>query len=475
MNAHVTADAVVVGAGTAGLNAAVQLARIGLGVVVVERRAMGEGGARWCNGIVPWQFERAGVEVPRPPEVRSATSVTHMLPPDGRSGFTLDESPTLEVDMRLLNERLLDEARRLGVRLFDRASAPRAELEDGRLVAIEAAVREVAPAREAGSGQEPAPVRFDAPLFVDASGRRGVLRHQHPTTRTWCPDVAPHQLCSASQYTHRVADPDRARAFLDAHGARPGESVNWVGFAGGFSVLVVHVHQGLDEVGVLTGTLAADEWGSGRSILELTRARLPWIGEPLFGGQGLIPLRRPYARFTAPGLALVGDAACQVFPAHGSGIGIGLIAGRMLAEAVERDGATHADDDGDPGSEQTLWDYQSAFQREFGGTLAAYDVVRRLSTSTGGRGVQRMFRAGMLGQATTGAGLDQTWTTPPSEELPRLLKGLSSDPGLAVRVLPWLARSGVAHALYARYPTVADERQLRRWSRTVDVVLGTGP
>ena len=69
-------------------------------------------------------------------------------------------------------------------------------------------------------------------------------------------------------------------------------------------------------------------------MLDGARADEPWLGESISGGSGVIPLRRPYARFTAPGLALVGDAACQVFPAHGSGIGMGLIAGRMLADAV---------------------------------------------------------------------------------------------------------------------------------------------
>ena len=74
----------------------------------------------------------------------------------------------------------------------------------------------------------------------------------------------------------------------------------------------------------------------------------------------------------------MGDAACQVFPAHGSGIGMGLIAGRMLADAVA--------DAVDPGDEQVLWGYQAAFQHEFGGLLAAFDAFRRMSTVLGGDG-----------------------------------------------------------------------------------------
>ena len=126
-------------------------------------------------------------------------------------------------------------------------------------------------------------------------------------------------------------------------------------------------------------------------------------------GTGVIPLRRPYARITAPGLALVGDAACQVFPAHGSGIGVGLLAGTMLAEGV-----ADADDPGDP---HVLWSgYQAAFQRRMGGDLAGYDVLRRATTALGEDGVDGLVRSGIMDEHTTRAGLDQRWATPPPAE-----------------------------------------------------------
>lgn len=465
MTRHVTADAVVLGGGTSGVNAAVQLARLGLDVALLEQRRMGTGGARWLNGVLAWQFERAGLAVPEPPEVHSPGGRTHFVSPAGRHGFTIEQGPTLDVDMRRLNERLLAEARALGVQLFERAGAPRAEIDDGRMASIELTV--------APEGGEPVEHRFDAPLFVDATGRAGVLRRQHPTLRDWCPEVRDDQLCSAAQHNFSIADRDAAQRFLEQHAARPGDVVDWLGFAGGFSALVVHVHEDLDEVSVLTGTLGTSTWGSGTSILDLLRARQPWIGEPRFGGSGLIPLRRPYDRFTAPGLALVGDAACQVFPAHGSGIGIGLIAGRMLAEAVERDGLTRADDDGDPGSEQTLWDYQASFLREHGGTLAAYDALRRLSTRLDSPGVQQMFDAGLFDEATAGAGLDQRWNPPEAEALRARARALATRPGLASVMVPYLARAAAALPLYARYPEVADERELRRWSLAARATLGS--
>ncbi len=47
------ADAVVVGAGTAGAGAALQLARRGMEVVLLDRRPTERGGAQWRNGVRP--------------------------------------------------------------------------------------------------------------------------------------------------------------------------------------------------------------------------------------------------------------------------------------------------------------------------------------------------------------------------------------------------------------------------------------
>ncbi len=447
----IESDIVVVGAGTAGAGVALQFARRGRSVIVLEQRAADKGGARWDNGIIPWQFERAGLAPPAPPECGPAGGATVMVGPDGTS-FRVPSNPVLATDMRRLGARLLNDAVSHGTRVIGHVRGLRAELSDGRVRALTCAAE----------GQRP--LRISAALFVDASGRSAVLRHQVPDLDRWCPDVTATGLCSASQYAHDVADASGAREFLAQHGAEPGDAVTFVGFAGGFSALSITVSADLDEVGVLTGTLGDRRFGTGPSMLTLARAQRPWIGPPRFGGAGLIPLRRPYARLTSPGLALVGDAGCQVFPAHGSGIGISLVAGAMLAEATA--------ETEDPGDERDLWRYQAAFQHEFGGTLAGYDVVRRLSSRLGTTGVSEMFRAGLVGPSSTLAGLRQTWWNPPPSELPRLAAAVAVRPHLAARVLPALARSSLAHRVYQQYPQAPDLVALRRWERRSDSLLG---
>lgn len=444
-------DVVVVGAGTAGAGTALQFARRGRRVALVEQRPLDSAGARWENGVVPWHFERSGLEFPEPSEGRPAgPSTTVMVGPSG-SGFRIERSPVRGADMRALVASLQSAARQLGVETFDEARAVEVTRRHGRVTGVSANVH--------GST-----IRFESSLVVDASGRRGVLREQVPELRAWCPPVGRSGLCSASQYEHRVSDPAAASRFLTRHGAEPGDTVTYLGFAGGFSALGIGVSPDLSSVGVLTGTLGDRRWGSGTSLLALVRGSHDWIGEPIFGGAGMIPLRRPYDRFTAPGLALVGDSACQVFPAHGSGIGISLVAATMLAEAT-------ADQD-DCGAADTLWTYQSSFLREHGGTLAAYDLVRRLSTRIGTAGVAAMFDAGLVGEGSTRAGLEQRWWTPPPSQLAELAPRLAGRPALAAKVMPTLARAKLAHRMYAAYPEVADEASLQRWSSAQQRLLG---
>jgi len=447
-------DVVVVGAGTAGANAAYQIARQGRQVVLVERRPADDGGAQWNNGTLDWQFERADVAPPTGAERVAEHGVTHIVGPEGQPGVTL-VSPTVTTDMALLGRRLRTLALDAGVTILDRAEHLSAEYRGTRLASIEVTTPE-------GSRR-----RLAASLFVDATGRRGVLRSQSPVLQPWCPTVRGQELCSAADVHLEITDGAGAGRFLEAHHASPGETVTAVGVNGGFSTVAITVGEDLDHARVLVGCLATGRHGTGPRMLGELRDREPWLGPTISGGFGVIPLRRPYARFTAPGLALVGDAACQVFPAHGSGIGTGLIAGTTLARVVA--GLE------DPGDEHGLWNYQAQFQRELGGVLLASDIFRRLSTEMGSDGARTLISAGLINETNARAGLDQRWPEPSATELVDMAGRLSRHPGLARRMLPRLVRGQMAGRLAQRYPVRVDLEALDRWDRTARRLLGTLP
>jgi len=445
-------DAVVVGGGTAGLQAALQLAKVGLHVAVLERRAEGTSGARWCNGVVPWQFDRAGLAHPQPPELRGIEGATHMLSPSGRHRFTIASNPIWEADMRELVARLQRDAHAAGVDIRWGISDVAVDLRFGRPVAARATADGVA-------------LTLHAHLFVDASGRAAVLRRQVPALAAHCPPAGPGDLCSAQQFVFEVIDADGARRFLKEHEAEPGDAVVAVGMEGGYSTININVGEHLDEVSVLTGSIPGNGHANAAQMIKDVRDRHPWIGEAIFGGGGLIPLRRVYDRFTAPGVALVGDAASQVMAGHGSGIGFGLIAGKVLAEAVE--GAA------DPGDPDVLWDYQATYLREFGAILAGYDAVRRMSVKLGRDGVEEMYASGIFSPPLVLPGLEQKLGMLSAAETADAARTLARHRSMARTVLPALNAMGMARAIYRAYPKHRSERAMRAWSRAASIALPT--
>lgn len=442
-------DVVVVGAGTAGANTAYQFARRGRKVLLVERRPADQGGAQWHNGVLDRHFVRAGLEPPSGAERGTGGNAVHLRSRDPRIGPTLRESPTVAADMALLGQRLRKLAAEAGTGIVDEVEDFDVDLDPrtGRM-------RSLTLRREGGT----TPRTVSARLFVDATGRRGMLRRHAPDLAPWCPPLTRDDLCSASDAHHVVADRAGAEEFLRRHGAEPGDAVTYVGISGGYSTCAVTVAEDLGQVGILVGCLANGRYGTGPKMVADACAREPWIGEVIASGTGVIPLRRPYARFTAAGVALVGDAACQVFSAHGSGIGIGLVAGTMLAEGVGL-----VDDPGDP---HQLWSrYQAPFQHELGGDLGGYDVLRRATTELGSDGVDALLRSGLMDEETARSGLDQRWATPPPAAAVRSAVTLARNPRLARVMVPSLARAQLFHPHAARYPDRLDLDALHRWER----------
>ncbi len=444
-------DVVVVGAGPAGAHVAGQLAQRGRSVALLERRPLSAGGAQWHNGVLPWQFEKAGVAPPVPDEVSPDEGVGHVVGPEGQHAFSMRGGPTVRADMAALGESLRSVACDAGVEMLDRVTAFDVEVDaDGRVRAVDTGT-----------------LRLEADLFVDASGRAGVLRRHSPALAPWCPLVRGGELCSATDGELEVSDPDGARRFLESHDAEPGDTVSFMGYAGGWSMRMVRVSSDLRRAVTLVGCIANGRYGTGPSLMADFRRDLPWLGEATALWSGVIPLRRPYARFTAPGLALVGDSACQVFPAHGSGIGLGLMAGRMLVDA--------AADAADPGAEDVLWRYQHRFQVRHGGLLAALDAFRRMSTALGTDGVRRMITANLFDEDVARAAMDQRVGGPRPSSVPRMAWGLLSSPRLAAVMVPRMARGSLLSGMGARYPAEVDLAALGRWDARVERLLGPLP
>jgi menaquinone-9 beta-reductase len=420
-------DVTIVGAGTSGAAAAAFLAEQGARVLVVERRELGEAGARWINGVPRASFAEAGVALPGRDESLGEPMPFHLVAEGGR--VCVREHDLIDVDMR-----------KLVARLQERAAAAGALLEGGVTVR----------GRD-GDVLDTSAGRVRSGWIVDASGISGArLLDQPPLGRA--------RMCTAQQEVREVADPDAAAAYFAANDVAPGEVLAFVGLAGGFSVLNVRLHPGGDTMGILTGSMPGLGFPSARAMLDDFVARHTWVGKRVFGGGGAIPLGRSHHRLADDRVALVGDSGCQVFPAHGSGIGAGMIAARLLADTIAR--------------RAPLRDYEVAWQRRYGGLFAAFEAVRRWNQSVDGATIGLVMALGLADQQTLRAGIDQVLPRPSLARLPGQARALLGQPALVPGIVTTLARSAALKTLYAAYPQRAD--RVPTWGRGVDWLLGDG-
>ncbi len=395
----IVCDVAIIGAGTAGAAAALFCARRGMDVVCLDRRPLGEAGAYWVNGVAKSAFEQAGIAPPQAPELLAHGVAFHLVAGYGPERVVVRDHDLMEVDMRLLVERLQRTAREAGARL--KGSTRVEGLGDTGLQTSRGTVR--------------------ARWYIDASGLAGA-------DLLGAPSPAPSDICAAAQAVHRVQDYQQATGFFEAHGVQPGHTLCFSGIEGGYSILNLRLDD--DHLSILTGSVPAAGYRSGRRMLRDFVEETPWVGEHIFGGSRAIPLSLPDRRLRRDNVAALGDAAGQVFSAHGSGIGAGLIAARMLADAL----ADH----------RGLAGYEHAWNERFRPLFTSADIFRRFSQSLDVGDLKHLMQTGLMDAELARSALEQRL---PTLGMPQVLSKLTSlirSPGLAVRIAPLAAKSAWA-------------------------------
>lgn len=443
-------DIAVLGAGIAGSAAARALAQAGWRVALIDHRTIDDAGPRWVNGVPPWMFDQAGIPRPIGAE-RGHGGPFVMCDAQGARRVVVEPNPVWWVDMRLLGRRLRDDALAAGaVDLFGHRCVG-VELDGDRPIAL---------TLEGPDG----PTRVAARLFVDAAGMSGRIRRAVPAFTPFCPKVPRESVCSAAQFVCDITDMEGAKAFLEARGAQSGEVLSQSSVAGGFSIQNIQVDLKHGLVDLLTGAIATPEYPTGSALIDDLKTQHPWIGEPRFGGSGALPLRRPYARLGAPGAVLIGDAACQVFAAHGSGIGIGMIAARLLCDVIA--------DAVDPGDEAVTWAYSARFHREWGPLLGAASLVQRMTQTLTSAQSSTALKAGLITPTAAAATLDQQMPPTGPAELPKLLLGSLKAPLLSARLLSHLRHLPGIIRHHRKYPDTIDVPALTAWDARLARRLG---
>lgn len=422
-------DVVVVGAGVTGAYAAELFARAGFQCVLIDKAPKGSTGARWINGVPLFMLKAAGLERP-PSECLYGEGDPFIFAPvesEPGSRIKVKSDELYDVDMRAYGDWFLQRAENAGVKIHFLTTIKSFRL--GRSGGPEIAF----------GVNAKVPVQYQAKLFVDASGLPAVIRKNVPFLKKHCPPPKPTELCSASSYVYEVKDQRGAKAYLQRHHFNPGEILALSGVHGNYSLFRIQISKDLRQVAFLTGTLAERQFPSSRKVLDAFIRKHPWVGSETFGGSRLIPLRQPYSHLVHHGVALVGDAACQNYTIHGSGIGIGLVAAKELADAVTKGASSKT-----LGTRRNLLKYERRFHRRWSGHLCSTEAIRRFVTGMPRHKVEGLLSTGALSGDLIESVLAQKKLKPKVSDIAKQVTAIRANPKMIFELAPLLTSAFLA-------------------------------
>jgi len=347
-------DVIVVGAGTGGCLAAKTIADAGFNVCLIDRKRREEVGEKICgDAIGKHHFDKLGLSYPAGEEVERKIIGVKIYSPSNETVFHVAEKELFGfiLNRRLFGQRLLNDAIDAGSTFLELTHTVEPILEDNCVTGVLA--RDLKTERQ---------LKFYGQVVVDASGFSAVLRKRLP--EKWGVDTSVNKedvvVCyrEIRKLKKRIPEEGFLELYLSQKVAPGGYS--WIFPERGERVNV----------------------GLGLAILRKfpnpkTQLYDYVLSKPLFEGSSLIsggtwydPTRRPLDCMTGNGIVIVGDAACQVNPIHGGGMGPSMMGGKLAGEAIVE--ALEGDDVSGEG----LWAYNLRYMEGYGAKQAGLDVFR---------------------------------------------------------------------------------------------------
>jgi len=346
-------DVIVVGAGTGGTMAAKEAARRGLKVLLIDRKPKEKIGDKVCgDAIGRHHFDNLGLSYPKGEELESVFEGIEVYSPDLETVFKIrgERLEGFGVNRHHFGQRLLREALDAGAELMDNTSVIEPIVKDHFVRGV--VVR---------SGGKKTSIEAD--IVIDASGVTGVIRKRLPSDFDVEKEILQEDLIVAyreiRELKRPIETPDYAKIYLTQTIAPGG--YYWIFPKRGGNIVNV-------GIGVQSGQNAPNPK---KQLYEYVLNQKIFEGSKIVhGGGGAVPTRRPLDCLVANGVMFVGDAAFQVNPVHGGGIGPSMIAGKIAGETAVK--ALENEDV----SKEGLWNYNVKFMHEYGAKQASLDIFR---------------------------------------------------------------------------------------------------
>ncbi len=333
-------DAVIAGAGPAGLSAAETIARRGRTVLVLEQNHEIGSPIRTSGGSFIAELERLGI----PAELYHPIRRVRFLAPNNAAHFDYPQPTLCVIDVRRVFQFLAERAIRAGARIRLATAVEGPVLENGRVTGVRTRAESI-----------------EARVVIDATGYRSTVLKQAGL------DPGFARFGAGAEYDLFAPFCDQNEAVLIVGGAAP-SGYAWV-FPWG---------RGRVRVGV--GIIHPDHRGQPEKFLDRLIDDLPRLGVDLRGAQavekhaGLIPSERFARRFSGDGILGAGDAAGHASSLVGEGIRWAMYAGKMagetVADALDRNDVSRA----------ALSAFEKKWRRKFGLNLSlAHRINQRIA------------------------------------------------------------------------------------------------
>ena len=349
-------DVIVVGAGTGGCLTAKTLAEAGLKVCMIDRKEKQNIGDKVCgDAIGKHHFDNLGIVHPSGAELDQTIKGIKVYSPDMETEVNVQGEGVhgYLINRLLFGQRLIKEAKAAGATLIDLTVVTEPILKNGYVVGVQT--------KDLKTGKNS---EILAKVVVDASGHSAVLRKKLPAEMGIEKEVKDEdvEICyrEIRELIEPIVDPGFCKIYLDLQRVPGG--YYWV-----FPKSATTVNVGL-------GLAMTKGFPNPKDLYNELILSLPLFkgSRVLTGGGGLVPTRKPISPMVANGIIIIGDAACQVNPIHGGGIGSSMMGGVKAAEIIIE--ALKKDDV----SRETLWSYTGIFMKEYGAKQAGLDIFRML-------------------------------------------------------------------------------------------------
>jgi len=440
-------DVVIVGVGTGGCLAAKTVAEAGLRVCMIDRKAEQNIGDKVCgDAIGKHHFDNIGIAHPSGEELDQTMKGIKVYSPDMETVVNVEGEGVhgYLINRLLFGQRLLKEAKAAGATLIDSIIVTEPIIKDGYVVGV--------------STKDPKTEENNeifAKVVVDASGHSAVLRKKLPSQMGIENEVKDEdvEICyrEIREVKEPIDEPEFCKIYLDLQR-----------FPGGYCWVFP---KSSNTVNVGLGVAMKEGFPNPKDLYKEQVLSMPLFkdSKALTGGGGLVPTRRPISPMVGNGIIIIGDAACQVNPIHGGGIGPSMMGGAKAAEVI-----IDALEKGDV-SRETLWPYTGMFMKEYGAKQAGLDIFRillqRLSNKEMNYGMSHhLITDDDLLKASMGEDLKLNIT----EKTSRLFKGIGCL-SLLKKLNATAKIMKQIKVLYRNYPSSPEG--LREWEKKAQALV----